>query len=96
MSQESAILEYLKSGKSISPLEALKLFGCFRLGARIWDLRHKGYPIEEVDTERNGKRFASYYLKTEQEQAVIAHNHSVETEINKRAAERQLEFTGVK
>ena len=37
-SQCSAILEHLKKGLSITPLEALSLCGCFRLAARIHDL----------------------------------------------------------
>jgi hypothetical protein len=48
-SQSKMIKEYLLSGGSISPLDALKMFGCFRLGARIWDLRHKeGMDIKRV------------------------------------------------
>ncbi|MCE7856899.1 MAG: hypothetical protein DYG97_10195 [Ignavibacteria bacterium CHB3] len=46
MSQKQAILEYLLSGKSITPLEALDLFKCFRLGARIWDLKKEGHDIK--------------------------------------------------
>lgn len=63
-SQCSAILEHLKKGLSITPLEALNRFGCFRLSARIHDLRHKqGYDImtERVLTS-NGKYVAQYRL----------------------------------
>lgn len=42
MSQKTEILEYLKSGKSITPLEALSMFGCFRLAARISEIRDIG------------------------------------------------------
>ena len=38
--QCSSILKHLRSGKTITPLEALKKFGSFRLSARIYDLRH--------------------------------------------------------
>lgn len=38
-SQKARILEYMKQGHSISPIEALNLFGCFRLGARIADIK---------------------------------------------------------
>jgi primase-polymerase (primpol)-like protein len=64
-SQKQRILEHLMEGKSITPLEALKRFGCFRLGARIWDLIHKdGYAIkaEYVRTE-SGKKVMSYSLR---------------------------------
>ena len=38
MSQNDNILSYLKKGKKLDPMKALKLFGCFRLSARIFDL----------------------------------------------------------
>lgn len=45
MTQNKQILNYLKTGKSITPLEALYEFGCFRLSARIFDLKKDGWPI---------------------------------------------------
>ena len=42
MSQKTKILEHLKKGKSITPLDALSLFGCFRLAARISEIRDIG------------------------------------------------------
>lgn len=65
-SQTKQILEHLKSGRTISPLEALELYGCFRLGARIYELRHGHYDgehheIEEVPHE--GKKYSVYALK---------------------------------
>lgn len=60
--QNTAIKEYLLQGHSITPLEALEMFGCFRLGARIADLKKKGLDIvndNPVD-ERTGKRYARY------------------------------------
>ena len=63
-SQCSKILAYLKRGLAITAIEALKLFGCFRLSARIHDLRHKqGYDIitERVLTS-SGKYVAQYRL----------------------------------
>lgn len=62
-SQCQAILDYLKSGKPISPLEALEKFGCFRLGGRVYDLKKAGWPIKTEMVERNGKRFAQYVLE---------------------------------
>jgi len=66
MSQKQLILEYLLSGKSITPLEALDLFKCFRLGARIWDLKKDGHDIksEMVFDERSGKHYEKYWLAT--------------------------------
>lgn len=50
MTQEDAILQHMKLGQRITPLEALNLYGCFRLAARIHELR-QAYP-----TIRSGKR----------------------------------------
>lgn len=48
-SQKAAILAHLRKYGSIEPLTALSEYGCYRLGARIADLRHEGYNIK---TER--------------------------------------------
>lgn len=45
MTQTNLILEYLKTGKVLTPLEALDMFGCFRLSARIYELKDMGWPI---------------------------------------------------
>lgn len=62
-SQTEEILKHLKTGRSLSPLEALEKFGCFRLGGRIYDLKKQGYNIITDTVEKNGKRFASYRLE---------------------------------
>ncbi len=63
MSQCDQILGYMKRGRAISPLIALEKFGCFRLAARIHDLRAKGHPIESREVIRGDKHFAEYYMK---------------------------------
>ena len=61
--QTTQILEYLESGKTISPAEALVWAGCFRLAARINDLRNAGYDIEtDMKKDSNGRRYARYRL----------------------------------
>lgn len=60
-SQLKQIAEYLKKGYSITPLEALRLFGCMRLGARIHDLRERMNINTELIQEGR-KRFAKYTL----------------------------------
>lgn len=56
------ILNHLSAGYAITPLEALKFFGCFRLGARIYDLKKRGYRIgKEMRKTETGKRVACYY-----------------------------------
>lgn len=62
MTQTEMILAHLQSGKPITPLEALREYGCFRLGARIWDLKQAGHPIEMTLANSGDKHFASYRL----------------------------------
>lgn len=63
MSQSDAILEHLKAGNSITPVDALRDFGCFRLAARIDELRQRGHDIETIAEKRNGKKYARYALR---------------------------------
>ena len=67
-SQNKQIKAWLESGKSLSPLDALNLFGCFRLGARVFDLKNDyGMNIKTEMVKENGKRFARYSLAREGE-----------------------------
>lgn len=36
--QKELIREYLERGNSLTPMDALELFGCFRLATRIFEL----------------------------------------------------------
>ena len=62
MSHNARVLTELQTGRSLTPMDALKEFGCFRLGARIKDLRNEGINIITTMVKQNGKRFASYRL----------------------------------
>ena len=63
MSQRTEVLAYLKKGKTITPLEALRLFGCFRLADVIYKLRNQGHVIDmELVQHGNGNQFAMYRL----------------------------------
>ena len=62
MSQNKVIRQHLEKGKAITPLEALERYGCFRLAARINDLRDEGLDIETMTLTHNGRRYASYKL----------------------------------
>ena len=67
MSQNEMILKHLLGGSSISGLEALQFYGCFRLAARIYDLRQQGWDIEDDAIDMpNGARISTYYLNREQ------------------------------
>lgn len=64
-SQTQQILEALKNGETLTPLGALNRFGCFRLGARVYELRHGEYDgnfyrIEDVP--HAGKQYSAYRL----------------------------------
>ena len=62
LSQNKQILNYLESGNKLNPLQALKKFGCFRLSARILDLRKEGHPIITENVTKKGKTFAEYRI----------------------------------
>lgn len=63
MTQCDAIALYLQSGHELTPLEALNMFRCFRLAARIAELRERGMVIDSRIV-RNGRKgaYAAYKL----------------------------------
>lgn len=62
VSQNKAILKHLEAGNTITAIEALKMFGCFRLSARIYNLKEQGHDIASELVFENGKKFSNYYL----------------------------------
>lgn len=62
-SQKSLIKKWLQSGRSLTPIQALELFGCFRLSARIGNLKDEGIDVKTKDVTINDKRFTLYYLE---------------------------------
>lgn len=60
--QTKQILAYMRKHDGITPMEALNHCGCFRLSARIADLKEAGHQIITIMTQANGKRFARYIL----------------------------------
>ena len=61
--QAGRILAYLREGHRITALEALEIFQCFRLAARVHELRREGWNIIERTVETaSGKRIAEYSL----------------------------------
>ena len=60
--QNDLILASLKRGTRLTPIDALRDFGCFRLAARICDLRAEGHHIEQRKLHKNGKYFAVYWM----------------------------------
>ena len=63
LSQKKKVLEYMQEHGSITPMEALKHIGSFRLGARIFDLKGDGHDI--INLNKTGEeRYAKYQLAT--------------------------------
>jgi hypothetical protein len=62
-SQNALIKGWLLNGYSITPMEALNMFGCFRLSARIANLRDEGFAVVTDMVTINDKRVARYYLQ---------------------------------
>lgn len=63
MTQTEWIFDALKRGP-VTAMDALEGCNCFRLAARIADLRQSGHHIEtEHRTLTNGKTIAVYHLK---------------------------------
>ena len=65
MTQNVQILRYLETGKTLTPIDALTLFGSFRLGARIFELRQQGHEINKVLLRKDNKNFACYFMPTD-------------------------------
>ena len=62
-SQCDMIIAWLQKGYSITQLDALNMFGCFRLASRVHDLRERGYNIIACRiTTPTGKRVCEYVL----------------------------------
>jgi hypothetical protein len=61
MSQTTQIANYLNAGRKLTPIDALNKFGCFRLAARIADLRNDGMNIKTTIVKlKNNKQIAQY------------------------------------
>lgn len=71
-SQTEQILEALRQGRELTPIDALREFGSFRLGARIWELQQAGYEIDSKIVHQNGKHYASYKLIVQRSDASLS------------------------
>ena len=62
-SQRQKILKDLKDGAKLTGIDALAKYGCFRLPARIGEIKKMGFEIHtEMINLRNGTHIARYYL----------------------------------
>ena len=66
--QDGNVLQLLKSGQTITPIEALNQFGCFRLAAVVHRLRkEQGWPIHTDRINSGEKTYAEYSLNQDKE-----------------------------
>lgn len=68
MTQKDRVLKYMQDFGKITPLDAIREFGCLRLSARVFDLKRDGYNIvSETETSKNrygeSVSYASYRLE---------------------------------
>ena len=64
--QADLVLNDLKQGRTMTPLDALERHGVFRLAAVIYDLKKHGYDIRTdiIHNKRTGKKYANYVLNS--------------------------------
>lgn len=68
MSQVDRVQDYMEAHGSITQREAIEALGCYRLGARIADLKDRGVGIERIMEEGQNRfgdrtRYARYFLR---------------------------------
>lgn len=68
MTQTEKVLRHMKKFGTITPMDAIREYGCLRLGARICELRRDGYNIKSkiiTGINRFGERthYAEYNLE---------------------------------
>ena len=63
-SQNDKIRAWLLDGRSITSWQAIMMFGCTRLAARVHDIREKGLDVKvRKKITPNGTCVAEYYLE---------------------------------
>ena len=68
MSQLDMVKEYMERRGSITQAEAIEAFGCYRLGARIADLKERGVAVGRIMEEGQNRfgertRYARYFIQ---------------------------------
>ena len=68
MSQVDMVKEYMERRGSITQAEAIEAFGCYRLGARIADLKERGVAVGRIMEEGQNRfgertRYARYFIQ---------------------------------
>lgn len=61
--QNDKIIDYLATGRTLTPIVALRRFGVFRLGARVYELKRQGHPITSRLVRHGDAWVAEYRLE---------------------------------
>ena len=62
MTQEQAVRNHIINNGSITQAQAVRLYGCYRLSARIYEMRKNGYEIAtQYKTSKNRFGYTSVY-----------------------------------
>ena len=64
--QTKKIKADLDSGKTITAIDALLNYNCFRLSARIRDLKDLGYPVDKTMIQIESGKYVAQYFKVTQ------------------------------
>jgi len=71
-SQSAKILWHLQNIGPVTALQAMDLFNCMRLAARVADLRDAGHNIQtDMKRLKNGKKIAVYSIPKIQKQGEL-------------------------
>jgi hypothetical protein len=63
--QAKTVLRHLEKGKTISPLEALMVYGIYRLSDCIFKIRNAGHDVHTHDrVDERGRKYGEYQLNT--------------------------------
>ena len=63
MTQCEQVLQHLRTRGTLTPIDALNEYGCFRLAARVKDLRDAGHDVVTIRESQGEKCFARYMLR---------------------------------
>ena len=71
--QSAEVLHLLRASglNGVTQQDAIRFCQCYRLAARISDLRAEGHVIESTSETYQGRRFARYRLNDEPEQVTM-------------------------
>ena len=65
MTKKQRLLDYLKTYKTITSMEAIKMFGETRLSARVYDFKKEGYVFKKQSIRvptRDGWTYVAQYI----------------------------------